>query len=95
MFNKLKEENLIPQFMKIANITTIPKKGSLFELKNERGIFRVDIVRSILMKMIYNKNYHKIDEKMSDSQMGGRENKGKDDGGRGWVDGVLIKAKSG
>ena len=28
MFNKLKQEQIIPDFMKIANITTVPKKGS-------------------------------------------------------------------
>ena len=76
MFNSLKKENLIPNFMKYANITTIPKKGSLLELENERGIFRVDVLRSILMKMIYNQNYSNIDKNMSNSQMGGRKNKG-------------------
>ena len=54
MFNKLKAEQIIPQFMNFSNITTVPKSGSLTELENERGIFRTDIVRSILMRMIYN-----------------------------------------
>ena len=76
MFNHLKNKNLIPDFMKFANITTVPKKGSLLELENERGIFRVDVVRSILMKMIYNQNYPNIDNNMSDGQMGGRKRKG-------------------
>ena len=80
MFNNLKKENHIPTFMKYANITTVPKKGSLLDLENERGIFRVDIFRSILMKMMYNQNYPEIDKNMSDSQrevaMGGRKNKG-------------------
>lgn len=76
MFNNLKAKNIIPNFMKYANITTIPKKGSLLELENERGIFRVDVIRSILMKMIYNQNYPNIDKNISDSQMGGRKNKG-------------------
>ena len=52
------------------------KKGPLLELENERGIFRVDVIRSILMKLIYNENYSVIDKNMSDSQMGGRKNKG-------------------
>ena len=76
MFNRLKFEKLIPSFMRYANITTVPKRGSLFILENERGIFRVDIVRSILMRMIYNDEYPIIDENMSDSQMGGRKGKG-------------------
>ena len=76
MFNILKTENVIPDFMKFSNITTIPKKGSLLELRNERGIFRVDILRSILMKLIYNQEYQEIDKNMSEGQMGGRKNKG-------------------
>ena len=76
MFNILKAENVIPDFMKFSNITTIPKKGSLLELRNERGIFRVDILRSILMKLIYNQEYQEIDKNMSEGQMGGRKNKG-------------------
>ena len=42
-------------------ITTIPKKGSRLKLENERGIFRVSVIRNILMRLIYNQNYHKID----------------------------------
>ena len=76
MFNKLKEQQNIPQFMKIANITTIPKKGSRLDLENERGIFRVPILRSILMRLIYNQKYELIDNTMSDCQMGSRKRKG-------------------
>jgi hypothetical protein len=76
MLNKLKVNNLIPTFMRFANITTVPKKGSLTVLENERGIFRVDIVRSILMRIIYNEKYPLIDSNMSDGQMGGRKGKG-------------------
>ena len=74
MYNKLKKKIAI--FMNFANITTVPKKGSRLELKNERGIFRVSIVRFILMRLIYNTKYPKIDSKMSDCQMGGRKKKG-------------------
>ena len=76
MFNRIKEEQLIPLFMNYANITTVPKKGSKLLLENERGIFRVSVLRSILMRMIYNEKYDEIDSKMSDCQMGGRKNKG-------------------
>ena len=47
MFNKLKNEKYIPNFLKFANITTVPKKGSSLELTNERGIFRVSVLRKI------------------------------------------------
>ena len=73
MFNSLKIKRMIPEFMNFSNITTVPKRGSLSELDNERGIFRVDIVRSILMRLMYNEKYPSIDRNMSDSQMGGRK----------------------
>ena len=76
MFNKIKEEKVIPTFMNIANITTIPKKGSKLLLQNERGIFRLSVIRNILMRLIYNDNYDAIDRNMSYSQMGARKKKG-------------------
>ena len=74
--NQLKKNNMVAKFMNIANITTVPKKGSRLLLKNERGIFRVMVVRAILMRLIYNQKYPEIDSRMSDCQMGGRKNKG-------------------
>ena len=62
--------------MNYANVTIVPKSGSRLEPKNERGIFRVEIIRSILMRLIYNSKYYNIDENMSDCQMGAREGKG-------------------
>ena len=75
MFNKLKKMKLIPKFMNVTNITTVPKKGSRLEMKNERGIFRVPVVRYILMRLIYNEKYPEIDKNMSDCQMGARKSK--------------------
>ena len=76
MFNNLKLEGLISEFMNFANITTVPKKGPKILLKNERGIFRVSVVRYILMRMVYNSKYPIIDKNISDFQMGGRKGKG-------------------
>ena len=76
MMKNLKKEGLIPKVMNIANITTVPKKGSRLLLKNERGIFRVSFLRYILMRLIYNSKYPKIDKNMSDCQMGARKRKG-------------------
>ena len=76
MFNTLKKEKKIPEFMNYANITTVLKSGSQTELENMRRIFRVDVVRSILMRIIYNNKYPVIDKNMSDSQMGGRKGRG-------------------
>ena len=49
MFNLLKQQGEIPNFMKRAIISPIPKKGSQFKLRNERGIFIVNSVRGLLM----------------------------------------------
>ena len=76
MFNKLKKEKLIPMLMNYANITTVPKRGSRVELLNQRGIFRTSVIRSILMRLIYDTKYSDIDGKMSECQMGGRKGKG-------------------
>ena len=76
MFSKLKKKKMIAKYMNFANITTVPKKGSRILLKNERGIFRVSVVRSILMGLVYDMKYPDIDRKMSDCQMGGRKRKG-------------------
>ena len=62
--------------MNYANITTVPKQGSRIEPRNERGIFRVAVVRYILMRLIYDMKYPTIDRNMSDCQMGARKKKG-------------------
>ena len=66
----------MPEIIRYANITTIPKKGSGLELKNERGIFRCSVLRQILMRLIYDSKYEIIDKNMSEFQMGARKNKG-------------------
>ena len=72
----MKEQNYIPEFMRKAHVTTIYKgKGDKFDLVNERGIFLVTVLRSILMKLIYMDNYQTIDKNMSDSQVGARKSK--------------------
>ena len=66
---------MIPKFMRKAIITTIPKKGSKLLLKNEKGIFLVNCVRSILMRLIFNQKYQMLDGHMPDSNVGGRKTK--------------------
>ena len=74
MFNSLKKNQKIPKFMNLANVTTVPKKGSKLLLQNERGFFQVSAIRSILMRLIYNEKYNTIDKNLSDLQLG-EENK--------------------
>ena len=76
MCNKIKDQIFIPKFMKFANIVSIYKgKGSKMELENERGIFIVNIFRSIMMKIVYNDKYSIVDGNMSDSNVGARRAK--------------------
>ena len=76
IFNKIKSENVIPEFMKMADCTTIYKgKGKKNELKNDRGVFIVSIFRSILLKLIYKRKYDIVDQNMSDSNVGARKRK--------------------
>ena len=58
--------------MNYSNITI----GSKIELKKQRGIFRVSVIRLILMRMIYNSKYDEIDKNISDGQMGAWKGKG-------------------
>ena len=70
MFNKIKEENYIPEFIRNANVVTIYKgKGEKSKLENERAIYLVTTFGSILMKLIYKDKYTIIDDSMSDSQV--------------------------
>ena len=76
MFNKIKSENCVPNFIKKAEIATIYKgKGEKCSLENDRGIFIVTVFRNLLMKLIYRDIYETINESMSDSQIGGRKGK--------------------
>ena len=52
------------------------KRGPTIELKNQWGIFRVSVIRSILMRLIYNSKYEEIDKNISDCQKGARRGKG-------------------
>ena len=74
--NQIKEDIFIPKFMQYANIVSIYKgKGEKMNLNNDRGIFIVNIFRSIIMKMVYNDKYGLVDGNMLDSNVGARKNK--------------------
>ena len=62
--------------MQYANIVAIYKgRGEKMDLMNDRGIFIVDIFRSILMKLVYQEKYEMVDRQMSDSNVGARREK--------------------
>ena len=60
--------------MEFANIISIYKgKGEKIDLSNDRGIFIVSTLRSILMKLLYNDSYDFLELNMSDSNIGARK----------------------
>ena len=74
--NKIKEECQLPSFLELTNITSIYKnKGSKLDLNNDRGIFSVTCLRSIIDKLMYNDFFEEIDNNLSDSNVGGRKNR--------------------
>ena len=71
--NKVKDECQIPAFMEWTNISSIYKsKGVKTDLNNDRGVFNIITVRSIIDNLMYNDYYDIIDQNMSDSNVGGR-----------------------
>ena len=70
MLNKIKREGKVPPFTNVTSVTTIPKEGPKLELINERGIFNVSILRTIILRLIYNRYYNIIDSNMSESNIG-------------------------
>ena len=75
MLNEIKEEGAVPYFMNVTSVTTIPKLGSKYLLTNERGIFKVSILRTILLRLLYNRKYSMVNSNMSDSNIGARREK--------------------
>ena len=62
------------QFQK-CNISSIFKKGKIVRnnFDNYRGVFRTTIFRSILDRLIFNDYYGKIDDFITDCNVGGRK----------------------
>ena len=76
LVNGMGREFFIPEKIQLANITTIhKKKGSKNILENDRGIFTLSVYRKIVNRLVYQEKYPLVDERMSDSNIGARNNK--------------------
>ena len=76
LFNLIKRKQKYPEILQPSNISSFHKlKGDRSDLDNDRGVFNVAKVRSILDKLIYNDTYDVIDQSMSGSNIGARKNK--------------------
>ena len=74
--NNVKTECRIPTFLQLTNITSIYKnRDSKSDLNNDRGVFNVMTIRSVIDNLIYNDYYDIIDKNMSDSNVGGRKSR--------------------
>ena len=74
--NIIKSRQTYPSILQISNITSFWKrKGDKTDLDNERGIFNVPKIRSILDKLIFSDIYQTVDNNMSSSNIGGRKNR--------------------
>ena len=76
LVNGIKAEMQVPEFLRSALITTIYKnKGERSDLINDRGVFRLNCIRTVLDKLIYCDKYDEIDRNMSESNIGGRKSR--------------------
>ena len=74
LFNKIKDQLVVPEFMQLASITSVYKRrGERSDISNERGLFTVSKVRSLMDKLIHADYYDYIDQNLSDSNVGGRK----------------------
>ena len=76
MFKKIKTNLIIPNFLQKMSITSFYKnRGLKCDLSNDRGVFNVSKIRSILDRVIYSEVYPTIDSELSYSNVGGRKNR--------------------
>ena len=76
MFNMMKRKQVYPKIFQSSNISSFyKKKGDKSSLDNDRGVFNVVKIRSILDKLVYNDIYSKVDSSMSSSNIGARRNR--------------------
>ena len=74
LMNKIKEDQIIPNCMKLCNITNLYKnKGPRNVFNSYRGIFRVTVLRNILDRLIYNDTYQTIEDNLTDCNVGSRK----------------------
>ena len=74
LFNCMKDELLVPDFLQLMSITSIYKnRGSKSEISSERGVFNLSKIRSVLDKLLYKDKYELIDSNLSCSNVGGRK----------------------
>ena len=74
LMNRIKNDSVYPKALTLCNITSIYKhKGSHNIFSSYRGIFRVQALRNILERLLYNDEYSNIDSNLTDANVGARQ----------------------
>ena len=73
LMNMVKTKQQYPKTFEKCNITSLYKKKSRKDFNNYRGVFRVQILRSILDRLTYNDEYYEIDDSITDGNVGARK----------------------
>ena len=74
--NRIKSEGVYQKCLELRNITSIYKqKCPINEFGSHRGIFRVQALRNILERLLYNDEYEQIDSNLTDCNVGARKRK--------------------
>ena len=74
IINMVKKQQTFPTKLKYADITSVYKgKNSKSDMENQRGLFNLVTIRSIIDKLIYFDEYEKIDANLTDCNVGARK----------------------
>ena len=73
IMNLIKKKQKYPKVLEKCKITSIHKKKSKKDFENYRGVFRLQILRSILDKLMYNDSHYTIDSSLTDGNVGARK----------------------
>ena len=74
LVNRIKEEIIVPDLLKLSNVSTLYKgKGSRRDVLNLRGIFKLPIVRNILDRLISLDDQQQVNESMGQFQVGNQQ----------------------
>ena len=74
LMNRIKQDQVYPKCMQLCTISSLYKqKGPVNDFNSYRGIFRVQALRNILERLIYNDEYELIDSNLTDCNVGARK----------------------
>ena len=72
--NMVKKQQMFPTKLRFADITSVYKgKNSKTDMGNQRGLFNLVTIRSIIDKLIYMDEYENVDANLTDCNVGARK----------------------